>query len=231
LFRALGRGDEPQDVEVTLVKRIPAQAGLGGGSSDAAATLVALTRLWRSELAPGELLELAARVGSDVPFFLLGGTALALGRGEEIYPLPDLPRRCVVILKPAFGVSTPDAYAWFDEEARQEHVPGAPEYDQEPGLAAAAWVLPCLGAKAGVAMLGLRNDLERGVGRRHPDIAQMKAALRSAGAEAAAMAGSGSAVFGLFRTRAAAAEAAAKLGGGAWKVFVTRTLPRQAGFV
>jgi 4-diphosphocytidyl-2-C-methyl-D-erythritol kinase len=135
-----------------------------------------------------------------------------------------------VILKPAFGVSTPDAYGWYDEVRQEDHIPGAPDYDLEPGLAAAAWMLPAPG-KGRAPAPRLRNDLERGVARRHPEIVQMKAALRSAGAEAAAMAGSGSAVFGVFRTRTVAASAAAKLGGGAWEVFVTRTLPRSTTFV
>src|SRR5207237_9146991 len=101
------------------------EAGLGGGSADAAAALVALARLWGG--APMTLLrELSTTIGADVPFFLSGGTALGLGRGEEIYPLVDMPPHFLVIVPPPFGFSTPDAYAWYDED-RGASVPEARE--------------------------------------------------------------------------------------------------------
>jgi len=100
---------------VTIDKAIPMQAGLGGGSADAAAALLGLGRLWGG--VPITLLrEVAAGLGADVPFFLSGGTALGLGRGEEIYPLVDLPPHWIVIVRPPFGVSTAEAYAWYDED-------------------------------------------------------------------------------------------------------------------
>ncbi len=101
---------------VRLDKRIPLQAGLGGGSADAAATLLALARAWRVPVRPAQLTDVAATLGADVPFFLAGGTALGLGRGDEIYPLADLPRHWIVLLIPGFGVSSGDAYRWYDEE-------------------------------------------------------------------------------------------------------------------
>ena len=110
LWTALGRAGEPRDAVVTIDKTIPMEAGLGGGSADAAAALLALARLWGG--APITLLrEVGSGIGADVPFFLSGGTALGLGRGEEIYPLVDLPPHWVVIVRPPFGVSTGEAYA------------------------------------------------------------------------------------------------------------------------
>ena len=108
---AVPRRKVPAGMRVRLVKRIPSQAGLGGGSADAAATLVALTRLWRLKLDLVDLACLAARLGADVPFFLAGGTALGIGRGDDISPLAEPPSTAVVVAQPPFGVSTPDAYA------------------------------------------------------------------------------------------------------------------------
>ena len=113
LWKALGRKGEPAGVRLTIRKRIPSQAGLGGGSSDAAAALIGLQRVWRASLRAPDLLSLAATLGADVPFFLVGGTALGLARGDDLYPLIDLPPRDVVIVRPSFGVSTRDAYAWL----------------------------------------------------------------------------------------------------------------------
>ena len=115
LWTALGRGGDIRDAVIQIDKKIPVEAGLGGGSADAAAALMGLGRLWGG--APITLLrEVGATIGADVPFFLSGGTALGLGRGEEIYPLVDLPPHYVVIVRPPFGVSTAEAYAWYDED-------------------------------------------------------------------------------------------------------------------
>ena len=97
-------------VAIHLEKRIPAGAGLGGGSSNAAVTLMALDRLWKTALGPAEFLALARQLGSDVPFFLLGGTAVALGRGDEVYPLPDRPAPYLLIVTPSVRVKTTNAY-------------------------------------------------------------------------------------------------------------------------
>ncbi len=110
LWRALRRSGPICDVGVRLEKRIPLQAGLGGGSADAAAALVGLARTWNVPLRPAQLTDVAATLGADVPFFLAGGTALGLGRGDEVYPLADLPRHWIVVLVPGFGVSTSEAY-------------------------------------------------------------------------------------------------------------------------
>src|SRR5580765_1846940 len=120
LCRLVGRsGEIPMDGVVRLQKNVPQEAGLGGGSADAAVTLLGLTRLWGLDLDLPTLSRLASRLGADVPFFLVGGTALGLGRGDDIYPLVDLPRTYVVVVRPNFGVSTVEAYGWYDQEPRR----------------------------------------------------------------------------------------------------------------
>ncbi len=213
LWRSLRRSGPARGVVVRLDKRIPLQAGLGGGSADAAATLVALARAWRVPVRPAQLTDVAGTIGADAPFFLAGGTALGLGRGDEIYPLADLPRHWVVLLLPGFGVSSREAYDWYDSERdlargslgrEPQHVPG-------PWPSRAAQMI---------------NDLEAAIARHHPEIDQMKAALRRAGAVAAAMSGSGSAVFGLFQKRREALTAVERLSGSGWRVLLTESLGR-----
>ncbi len=116
-------------VEVNVTKRIPSRAGLGGGSSDAAAALQALATLWRVRVEPGRLREMGAGIGADVPFFFEGGTALGLERGDLLYPLIDQPRWWAVIARPAFGVSTKDAYEWWDA-ADASPSPGANDLER-----------------------------------------------------------------------------------------------------
>jgi 4-diphosphocytidyl-2-C-methyl-D-erythritol kinase len=212
LWRALGRPGEPADVEATLVKRIPAQSGLGGGSSDAAATLTALLALWKARARQAELRQVAASIGADVPFFLWGGTALGLDRGDEIYPLADAHPWWVVIALPRFGVSTAEAYAWLDDDRAVE----------SPPLELAA---PCADLWSATPPR-LVNDFEGPIARRHPEIVAIKAALRSAGAVAAAMSGSGSAVFGLFSKRRSAAAALRTLRRTGCQLLQTRTIGR-----
>ena len=211
LWTALGRAGEIRDAVIHIDKKIPVEAGLGGGSADAAAALIALGRMWGG--APITLLrEIGATIGADVPFFLSGGTALGLGRGEEIYPLVDLPPHFVVIVRPPFGVSTAEAYAWYDED-RAAGVRENRELQQLP----VPW--PSRAAQ-------MINDLEPPVMRRHQEIGGLKTALKEAGAMAAAMSGSGSAVFGLFRSRAQAQNALKPLSRKGAKALVTRTLTR-----
>ena len=212
LWRALGRAGDPADTLVTIEKAIPMQAGLGGGSADAAAALQVLGRLWGGA-ALSLLREVAAGVGSDAPFFLSGGTALGLGRGEEVYPLVDLPRHWIVLVRPPFGVSTVEAYSWYDED-RAAGV-------REPRID--VQILPVPWPSRAAQMI---NDLEAPVIRRHPEIGTIKAALREAGASAAAMSGSGSVVFGLFRTRPAAARALRPLAKLGESVVLSHTLSR-----
>ncbi|MBI2828500.1 MAG: 4-(cytidine 5'-diphospho)-2-C-methyl-D-erythritol kinase [Acidobacteria bacterium] len=213
LWRALRRSGPARDVVVRLDKRVPLQAGLGGGSADAAATLVALARAWRVPVRPAQLTDLGGTLGADVPFFLAGGTALGLGRGDEIYPLTDLPRHWVVLLLPGFGVSSREAYDWYDAE--RDLARGS--FGREPQHVPGPW--PSRAAQ-------MINDLEAAIARHHPEIDQMKAALRRAGALAAAMSGSGSAVFGLFQKRRDALTASDRLSGSGWRVLLTETLGR-----
>jgi 4-diphosphocytidyl-2-C-methyl-D-erythritol kinase len=211
LWTALGRPGDLCDTSIAIDKKIPLQAGLGGGSADAAAALVGLARLWGG--APVTLLrEVGMTIGADVPFFLSGGTALGLGRGEEIYPLVDMPPHFLVIVRPPFGVSTAEAYAWYDED----RAAGLREV-RELQLLPVPW--PTRAAQ-------MINDLEPPVVRRHPEIASLKSQLRELGAVAAAMSGSGSAVFGLFRSRAAAERAIRPLSKGGARAMLTRTVAR-----
>jgi 4-diphosphocytidyl-2-C-methyl-D-erythritol kinase len=214
LWRAFRRTGPPRDIIVRLDKRIPLQAGLGGGSADAAAALMALARAWGASLKPAQLTDVAARLGADVPFFLSGGTALGLGRGDEIYPLADLPRHFIVLVVPGFGVSSGDAYRWYDEERE----PGLPHIPREPQYVPGPW--PSRAAQ-------MINDLEAAIARHHPEIERMKIALRRAGALAAAMSGSGSAVFGLFQKRRDAVTAVGRLSGLGWRVLLTESLGRE----
>jgi 4-diphosphocytidyl-2-C-methyl-D-erythritol kinase len=213
LWKALGRAGDPRDAAVTIDKVIPMQAGLGGGSADAAAALSGLARLWGG--VPITLLrEVASGIGADVAFFLSGGTALGLGRGEEIYPLVDLPPHRIVVVRPPFGVSTAEAYSWYDED----RTAGLKEESRELQVLPVPW--PTRAAQ-------MINDLEPPVLRRHPEIQGIKTALRDAGAIAAAMSGSGSAVFGLFRSKSAAERIVRPLSKGGAKAVLTRTLTRS----
>jgi len=200
LWRASGQRGAPRDVAVDLVKRIPMQAGLGGGSSDAAAALRALCALWRVKASIDELRHAAGMLGADVPYFLEGGTALGLHRGDLLFPLDDIAPAWAVVVVPAFGVSTKEAFAWWDEEV---------------GVRA-----------AGVSRTKAPNDLQRVVAKRHPVVSQLVRALAEHGAFHAALSGSGSAVFGLFTRQAAARRAARVLAGP--RTFVTPTLTRAA---
>lgn len=211
-FRVVGRG-APSDLSVVIDKRIPLEAGLGGGSTDAAAMLRALAGLWPDELSGSVCHRIASRIGADVPFFLLGGTALGLGAGDELFPLVDLPKHWAVLLIPAFGVSTASAYSWFDLAPRRIR----PVESREP-------LAPRAGGLSRVAKLV--NDLEPAVITKYPEIRRMKAALRRAGAAHPSMSGSGSCVFGLFSRRRDAAAAAAVLRHREWRVIMTRTLTR-----
>jgi 4-diphosphocytidyl-2-C-methyl-D-erythritol kinase len=213
LWRALGRDGEPRDAHVKLVKQIPLAAGLGGGSADAAAALVALNVVWEGRRSRRDLARIGGTLGADVPFFLQGGTALGAGRGDEIYPVDDAARLGVVIIKPSFGVATADAYRWLDED-RAAGVADAPAVARDVDLGWAA------------GPIALVNDLQGPVARRHAPVDDIVDTLAKAGALGAAMTGSGSAVFGLF-PEAQAPRAARRLKRADWLVQVTRTLSRR----
>jgi 4-diphosphocytidyl-2-C-methyl-D-erythritol kinase len=197
MWRAAGRRGAPRDVAVDLRKRIPMQAGLGGGSSDAAAALRAFAKRWRVDAR--KVRAAAAALGADVPYFLEGGAVLGLERGDLLFPLAEPPRAWVVLVLPDFGVSTRDAFGWFDGS----DVPRA----TRPGE--------------------MVNDLEPPVIARHPEISRIISALRRSGASQPAMSGTGSAVFGLFSSRRTALHAANRLAGDSRRTLVTRTLNRK----
>ena len=214
LWQAAGQTGFPAGVRVRIDKRIPIAAGLGGGSADAAAALHALARLWGVRLTTTSMYEIAASLGADVPFFLQGGTARGRGRGDVLSRLPDRPRRWVVVATPPFGVSTAEAYRWFDEATLK----GSP-HERSVGR-------PFQGRRRPHDIQGRRlfNDLQPPVVARHPEIGALVEQLKRAGASQAAMSGSGSAVFGLFTRRPDAEAAADALVGHGYRIIVTRTL-------
>jgi 4-diphosphocytidyl-2-C-methyl-D-erythritol kinase len=204
--------------------------------------LVGWDRLWATRLAAWRLRDLARGLGADVPFFLWAGTALGLERGDEIHPLDDAPSRWVVLVFPPFGVSTPEAFRWWDDDQKRlaagdgrlaaqssSRVTRPPAASRPPSLDGLETALSEVeGPPADV--VDVFNDLEAPVSRRHPELVEIRRALEGAGAEAAAMTGSGSTVFGLFRTRLAARAASDHLRSVAWRTIVTRTATRlQAG--
>ncbi len=216
LWRGAGLDGEPRNAVVTLQKNIPMQAGLGGGSSNAIAALLGLRRVWKLRVPDEQVYDIAVQLGSDVPYFLVGGTALALGRGEEVYPLEDLPRLWVVLVFPPFGVSTKDAYAWLDEKRlREPFSAGAIEK----------------GSRSRFQLLGgwpFVNELEAPVIERHALIGALKRWLANRGALLSAMSGSGSTVFGVFESARAAAVAARNLRTDGARVLLVRFRPRRA---
>jgi len=185
--------------------------GLGGGSSDAAAAMIGMLRLTRKKVPLERLMEIGANLGADVPFFLFGGRVLATNRGDEIYPLTDLPKRTILVVSPrGIGVSTKDAYQWVSEELTTR-----PKPRNIWGFCALCWSRP--GA--------VSNDFETPVFSRHPRLGEIRAGLLKRGAADAALAGSGSAVFGVFRNPAQARRAARAFPEDS--VFVVETLSRE----
>ena len=198
-------------VRVTLDKRIPIAAGLGGGSADAAAVLVGLNRLWRLRWPLGRLAEVGATLGMDVPFFLRGGTAFATGRGEKVERVPGM-ALALVLVNPRFASSTAEAYgrltaAMYTDGAR------------------ARTVLAALSARRpGRLAESLYNGLEATVAPAHPEIGQMKAALLAAGALGALMSGSGPTVFGIARSLDHARQIRRRVQRASWECWAVRTL-------
>lgn len=208
-LRAARALDPRRGARIRVTKRIPAGGGLGGGSADAAATLVALNGLWGLGRTRGELVEIAARVGSDVPSLVAGGAVLMEGRGERVTPLGGLPRLDLVLLNPGVHSSTPEVFARSTARADADRL------DLDAVLSALASGDP---AKAAAV---LANDLEPAAAALHPEIAAAREELRAAGALGVTMSGSGSTVFGLVPDEDAAIAAAAALtaaGRTAWAV-------------
>ena len=199
-------------VRIHLEKNIPVARGLGGGSSDAAAALIGMLRLTNMELPLPRLMEIAASLGADVPFFLFGGRALAVNRGDEIYPLEDVPKRTIVVVSPkGIGVPTKDAYQWLAPELTRLSKP-----HRMWGFCALCW------SPQGA---GVSNDFEGPVFSRYPRLREIRDGLLQGGAADAALAGSGSAVFGVFRNPAQARRTARAFREDS--VFVVETLSRE----
>jgi 4-diphosphocytidyl-2-C-methyl-D-erythritol kinase len=208
-----------QGALMTLSKKIPMGSGLGGGSSNAAATLLGLCRLWRIAVPDDDLFKAAADLGSDVPFFLHGGTALGTGRGEKIQPLPDPPRQHLVVIFPGVQVSTAEAYRSLNlgltssaEDHRIQRFRGRVEKNQS-------------------FLTGIFNDFEKSILPAYPSIREAKRFLDTAGATAVLLSGSGSSVFGFFPDEESALAAARLAANEAWRVFPAKTLSRAEYFL
>ena len=241
-------------VTIEIEKKLPVQGGMGAASSNAVATMFGLERALKKPLGGRTRLRIAAQVGSDLPLFVVGGTVLGVGRGEEVYPLPDLAVTPLVVITPEIGVSTPKAFADWDARAEQHTTAGRnqPELTHfgssdrlfEVGCALSAWltglpdVLPNTGASAKVGSragnllsdlvrTGIENDFEKVVFPQSPELRDMKRALERAGSRYASLSGSGSTLYGLFRSSAEAAKAASRLQKQGLKAIATSTLTRQ----
>ena len=220
VWKASGRRGAPHGVSIDLIKRIPLEAGLGGGSSDAAAALRALGKLWR--VGASDLRAIAPTLGADVPYFLEGGTVLGVERGDVLVPQRDAKPAWVVLALPDFGVSTREAFQWWDD-AQKHRVASAFRRTSWGALG------PATAGRHAQASDRMVNDLQKPVAKRHPAIARIVAALRRSGARHAAMSGSGSAVFGLFGQESTARRAASRLSSRLCpRTVVTRTLTRAA---
>jgi 4-diphosphocytidyl-2-C-methyl-D-erythritol kinase len=206
-----------QGVRITLDKRLPVAAGIGGGSSNAATTLLALQRLWNRRLAPRELVALGATLGADVPFFFLGGTALGVGRGDEVYPLADIRVECLLLINAGIAVSTKEVYGNLPPDLTKPDTLTKMPLSFEAAHAAVTQSdeLPVL-----------HNDLENPVFARHPLLAEIRRRLIQAGARGVLMSGSGSTLFAIFdseQTRSMARRDGERAG---WWCEPARTLGR-----
>ena len=261
-------------VVIEIEKRLPVQGGLGGASANAISALLALERAFKKELPGPEKLRIAAEVGSDLPLFLVGGTVLGAGRGEEVYPLSDLPPTPCVVATPEMGISTPKAFADWDmlcaSPGREAGEPGSARAGEGAGLdvpdvkltpsspsdrmlmfgrSVAAWLSgfsqrktksgqALTGVPAGksrgraetplldLVRTGIENDFEQVVFPQYPELREVKRVLKRVGAGYASLSGSGSAIFGLFGTRAVAQQAAAGLRKAGVAAVATTTLTR-----
>ena len=202
---------------IRLEKRIPSKAGLGGGSSDAAISLIALSHLWQIPVTGAELFELASKLGADVPFFFIGGSVRATGIGDEIVALPDGPRLFLLIVKPKAQLSTAQAYQALN-------APSLTMPERDTILLSSASSVDADRYYSGA----LRNDFETVAFALEPEIERAQIALITAGANSALLAGSGSAVFGVFDNREAQERAiqAIELEAG-WRVFPCTTVGRD----
>ncbi len=200
-----------------LEKRIPSPGGLGGGSSNAAVTLIGLDRLWNLNASIEELHSVAAEIGSDIPFFLYGGTAVGMGRGEKVEPITDLSESSLLIVTPKVRVSTPRAFAGMDAETLTNDA-------SERILRVCRLEAESLDLRHSV----LTNDFEMSVFDAYPEVKRVKLTLLELGAVNAAMSGSGASVFAIFdktETRQAAIKALDHES--TWRKFAVATISRS----
>jgi len=234
-------------VVIDIEKRLPVQGGLGGASANAVAALLGLERALKKALSAAERLRIAAEVGSDLPLFLLGGTVLGVGRGEQVYPLEDWPATACVVVTPEVGVSTPDAFARWDRrvlgqtEASELTLPRASDRMIELGRGLSAWLsqrysgAPRQISRRGRAenpllelvRAGIKNDFERVVFPEYPELSEGKSVLERAGAKYASLSGSGSTLYGLFASKEAGRAAVTRLRKQGWAAQATVTLTRD----
>lgn len=202
-----------EGVSIHIKKKIPISAGLGGGSSNAAATLKGINRLFELELPDKKLHDLASRIGSDVPFFLYSGQALVKGRGEKIKPINIMYRDYwLVLVCPGFEVSTRWAYQNVKISLTKER--------KEFNLKSLE-----NGSVFFKALRSFRNDLEEVVSKRYPVVQKIKEILENSGALKSSMSGSGPTVYGVFDRKPQAEEVAKKLLRGDWQFFLTQPIP------
>ena len=212
-----GRALSPRHgADIKLRKKIPAKAGLGGGSSNAAITIVALNALCRLGLGEKHLKQIASGLGADVPFFIEGGTALATGTGTELTQVADVAKQWLLVVTPTASVSTATAYELLK----------APSLTTKVSLSilASSFTEPFSG---GSSQWPLHNDFEGVIFEIEPEIRRVKLALLEAGARNALLAGSGSSVFGIFTDEATRDQALGNLRcETGWRVFACHTLSR-----
>jgi 4-diphosphocytidyl-2-C-methyl-D-erythritol kinase len=244
-------------VRISIDKRLPVQGGLGAASSNAVATMLALEKELKQPLLPAERLRIASEVGSDLPLFLVGGTVLGTGRGEQVYPLEDLPSYHCVIATPEIGVSTPAAFADWDKKWPAKltgaKLTGSKLTESKLTDLSASdristfsrtiyeWLngsftptgVPGKGRDRAEALLldlvrtGIENDFESVVFPKYPAIREVKRQLERSGAKYVSLSGSGSAVFGLFADQESASQAVKKLEANDIPAQATVTLPRE----
>ena len=251
--RVLKAAKASAKVIVQIEKRLPVQGGLGAGSSNAVATMLGLERALDTKLSAEDKLRIAAEIGSDVPLFLIGGTVLGIGHGEEVCPLQDLPRMHLVVVTPPIAVSTPKAFAQWDRLVAGEAEltgAGAAGTINKFGQAVDAWLsesvfsrvvsasepasgVPAVGGdRAETPLLdlvraGIENDFERVVFPEYPDLSEVKRVLEREGARYASLSGSGSTLYGVFGTGEEAQAAAARMSASGHAAVATTTLTRE----
>mgnify|MGYP002561563165 FL=1 len=208
-FRAAKRSG---GARIRLTKRIPAQAGMAGGSADAAAVLIGLNALYDACLSPEALRDAGLSVGADVPYCLIGGTARVRGIGEIVEPMPPFLSGYLVVAKPAIGISTAEAFRRFDRAENLRH----------PDIAALLSVMEK--GQLDALSLFMENVLEQS--EQNETVETLRQELLKNGALAARMTGSGSAVFGLFSEKEAASRCAVALAGENRQIFVTKPYPK-----